>query len=78
MDKQQKRKKGLWKSKLGWERRSKTKVAHHLLSMVQVKNPANTFWETIAGINDSLNLLEEEMTGFFPILDGKVLYVDVS
>jgi hypothetical protein len=43
-----------------------------------MKNPDNTLGKTIAGVDNAVDFLEEEVTGLFPILDGKILDVNVA
>ena len=58
--------------------RSRSKVSHEASSMLGVENPANTFGKGIAGVDGAFDVLEEDMASTFPILDGKILDVDVS
>jgi hypothetical protein len=55
-----------------------TKMAHQATDVSRVKNPANGFGKTIAGIDNTGNLGEIKVTGFLPVLEGKVLYIDVA
>ena len=57
---------------------SRSKVAHEASSMSGVENPANTFGKSVAGVDGAFDVLEEDMSSTFPILDGEVLDVDVS
>jgi hypothetical protein len=60
------------------ESRADTEVAHHATDVAGVKYPANAICESITWIDDAGDLFKNEMAGFLPILDSKVLYVDMA
>jgi hypothetical protein len=55
--KKEQKEQGLDVFPLGWEQGREPIVTHHAPSMARVQNPANTFGEAIAEIDDTLYLL---------------------
>ena len=53
-------------------------MSHEAASVSRMKNPANAFGECIAGVDGSFDVLKDDMSSAFPVLDGEVLNVDVS
>jgi hypothetical protein len=53
-------------------------MSHEATGMSRMKYPANTFSESIAGIDGAFDVFEKDMSGALPVLDGEVLYVNVA
>jgi hypothetical protein len=53
-------------------------VAHHTTDVVRVKYPTNALGESITRIDDAGDLFKNKVASFLPILDGKVLYVNMA
>ena len=60
------------------KRRAKAEMSHHVANMSRVKYPADSLGEAITGIHNAGDLMKVKMTGFLPILKGKILDVDMS
>ena len=52
-------------------------VSHHALNMSGVQNPSERLGECIWGVDDTRDVAHFDVSSNFPILDGKVLDVDV-
>lgn len=55
-----------------------TKVSHEAADVAQMENPAEGFGEVIGGVDDARDVTEFNDTTVFPVLDGEVLYVDMT
>ena len=55
-----------------------TKVAHETLRMAQMEDPAERLSEDVCGIDDAGDMTQLDITIFAPILDGKMLNVNVA
>ena len=53
-------------------------MSHNAPCMPLVKDPAEGFGKIIGGVDNTRNELHDDGVVFFPILDGKMLYVNVS
>ena len=53
-------------------------MAHKATTVTRVKYPAQQFSEVVAGIQDARDVNEFDTTPFFPILDSKVLDINMS
>ena len=58
--------------------RSGSEVFYEAASVPRVEDPANTFSKGIARVDGPFDVLKEDMASTSPILDGKVLDVDVT
>lgn len=54
------------------------KVTHKATSVASMQHPTKGFSKVITRIKDSRDVAEDYPFGFFPILNGKPLYLDVS
>ena len=52
--------------------------AHESQSVTRVQNPSKGFREVVTGVKDSWNVFENNFASLFPILNGKMLNVDVT
>ena len=53
-------------------------VAHDTARMPGMQYPTKRFGEVIGGIDDARDVVHDDFTGFLPILNGKVLNIDVT
>lgn len=53
-------------------------VAHEASSVSCMQDPAKGFGQVISGIEDARNVAKDNVTGFFPVLDGKELDHDMT
>ena len=53
-------------------------MSHKPSSVTHVKHPSQGLRKIITGVNNTRNELHDNVTGFFPILNSKVLNLDVS
>ena len=56
----------------------KTKIPYKAAGMARMKDPTNTLGKSITWIDDATEVGEEDLAGFAPILNGKILNVDVT
>ena len=62
---------------LGWEGIDGV-MAHSASSMTRVEHPSQGFSEVIAGIENPRDMSHNNIASVFPLLDSKVLDVDVA
>ena len=53
-------------------------MSHITPGMPRVQDPAKRLSEVIRRINDTRNMSEDNIAGFTPVLDGKMLNIDVT
>jgi hypothetical protein len=53
-------------------------MTHQTSGMARVKDPTNTFGEGVTWIEDTAEVGEEDMASLAPVLNGKVLDVDMA
>ena len=53
-------------------------VSNELLAMARVKDLVKRFGKVISRINNTMIVNKLNSSPFFPILDGKVLYINMS
>ena len=53
-------------------------MSHEATSVVRVENATDAFGEGVAGIDGTFDVFEEDVASTFPILDSKVLDVNVA
>ena len=53
-------------------------MSHDATVVSRMEDPSNWLGEGVTGIDDTINEPKFDVAGFFPILDGKVLDVDVA
>ena len=53
-------------------------MSHQTAAVAGVKDPANTFGEGVAGIDDARDVSENDVAGTFPVLNRKIVDINVS
>ena len=53
-------------------------MAHGAAGMALVENPSEGLSEVIWGVDDAWDEVHDDIASIFPVLDGKVLDVDVA
>jgi hypothetical protein len=53
-------------------------MTHQATNVAGVEDPTNGFGQTITGVDDSRNFEKIEVTRFLPVLECKILNVDMS